>query len=64
MRPTSAAAPAVLSDAVAPFTPKTIARRVREARVHADLTQAELAEAAGVTDETISRIERGAYEPA
>ena len=37
---------------------------VRQARIKAGLTQAELAEAADVTDETISRIERGAYEPA
>lgn len=37
---------------------------VRSGRVRADLTQAALAEAAGVSDETISRIERGAYEPA
>ena len=34
------------------------------ARRRAGLTQAELAEASGVTDETISRIERGRYEPA
>ncbi len=37
---------------------------MKTARSHAGLTQAGLAEAAGVTDETISRIERGAYEPA
>lgn len=38
--------------------------RIRELRVQAGMTQAQLAEAADVTDETISRIERGAYEPA
>jgi transcriptional regulator with XRE-family HTH domain len=37
---------------------------VSVARQRAGLTQAELAEATGVTDETISRIERGRYEPA
>lgn len=36
---------------------------VRRLRSHAGLTQAQLAEAADVSDETISRIERGAYEP-
>lgn len=41
-----------------------IGRRVRQARERAGFTQAALAEAAGVTDETISRLERGAYEPA
>jgi transcriptional regulator with XRE-family HTH domain len=41
-----------------------VAARVREARARVSLTQASLAEAAGVTDETISRIERGAFEPA
>jgi transcriptional regulator with XRE-family HTH domain len=41
-----------------------LARRVSVARQRAGLTQAELAEATGVTDETISRIERGRYEPA
>ena len=41
-----------------------LARRVAAARLRAGLTQAELAEASGVTDETISRIERGRYEPA
>jgi transcriptional regulator with XRE-family HTH domain len=39
-------------------------KRVAAARLRAGLTQAELAEASGVTDETISRIERGRYEPA
>jgi transcriptional regulator with XRE-family HTH domain len=43
---------------------KAVGRRVRQARVRAGLTQARLAEAAGVTDETVSRIERGAYEAA
>ena len=41
-----------------------LAERVAAARRRAGLTQAELAEASGVTDETISRIERGRYEPA
>ena len=41
-----------------------LARRLAAARRRAGLTQAELAEASGVTDETISRIERGRYEPA
>lgn len=41
-----------------------LAKRVAAARRRAGLTQAELAEASGVTDETISRIERGRYEPA
>jgi transcriptional regulator with XRE-family HTH domain len=41
-----------------------LAKRVSAARQRAGLTQAELAEATGVTDETISRIERGRYEPA
>jgi transcriptional regulator with XRE-family HTH domain len=41
-----------------------LAERVSAARQRAGLTQAELAEATGVTDETISRIERGRYEPA
>ncbi|MHB8879551.1 MAG: helix-turn-helix transcriptional regulator [Myxococcaceae bacterium] len=36
---------------------------VRRARQQAGLTQAQLAEAAHVTDETVSRLERGAYEP-
>lgn len=42
---------------------REIGRCVRTARGRARLTQAQLAEAAGVTDETISRVERGAYEP-
>jgi transcriptional regulator with XRE-family HTH domain len=41
-----------------------LAKRVAAARLRSGLTQAELAEASGVTDETISRIERGRYEPA
>jgi transcriptional regulator with XRE-family HTH domain len=45
-------------------SPAELAKRVAAARLHAGLTQAELAEASGVTDETISRIERGRYEPA
>lgn len=43
---------------------REIGERLRRARQKAGLTQAALAEAAGVTDETISRVERGAYEPA
>jgi putative transcriptional regulator len=46
------------------FDASAVGKRVRDARVSAGLTQAGLAEAAGVTDETVSRIERGAYEPA
>lgn len=42
----------------------TVGERIRQAREHSGLTQAALAEAAGISDETISRIERGAYEPA
>jgi transcriptional regulator with XRE-family HTH domain len=41
-----------------------LARRLTTGRLRAGLTQAALAEACGVTDETISRIERGRYEPA
>jgi transcriptional regulator with XRE-family HTH domain len=41
-----------------------IGRQIRLARERAGLTQAKLAEAAGIADETVSRIERGAYEPA
>jgi len=44
--------------------PSRLARGVAAVRRRAGLTQAELAEASGVTDETISRIERGRYEPA
>jgi transcriptional regulator with XRE-family HTH domain len=46
------------------FDAKTIGKRVKSVRDRAELTQAGLAEAAGITDETVSRIERGAYEPA
>src|SRR3954469_24716140 len=41
-----------------------LAQPVACARLRSGLTQAQLAEASGVTDETISRIERGRYEPA
>jgi|GEM_PF-4837318 len=41
-----------------------IGEAVRAARDKAGLTQAGLAEAADISDETVSRIERGAYEPA
>lgn len=41
-----------------------IGRKVKAARERAGLTQAQLAEAAAITDETISRLERGAFEPA
>src|ERR1043165_8084006 len=40
-----------------------IAERVRQARSRRRLTQAQLAEATGITDETIGRIERAACEP-
>lgn len=46
------------------FDAEVLGSRVREMRARAGLTQAGLAEAAGITDETVSRIERGAYEPA
>ncbi len=46
------------------FDAAAIGKRVRDARVSAGLTQAGLAEAAAISDETVSRIERGAYEPA
>ena len=46
------------------FDTAAIGKRVRYARVSAGLTQAGLAEAAAISDETVSRIERGAYEPA
>ena len=41
-----------------------VAKRIRQARERAGLTQAQLAEAAGLSDESVSRIERGTYEPA
>jgi DNA-binding XRE family transcriptional regulator len=46
-----------------PITEK-LAEKVRELRQKKGLTQAQLAEAVDVTNETISRLERGAYEPA
>ena len=42
---------------------KALGKRVKDARLRAGMTQAGLAEAASVADETVSRIERGAYEP-
>ena len=42
---------------------KILARRVVAARTRHGLTQAALAEAVDVTNETISRIERGRFEP-
>jgi putative transcriptional regulator len=44
--------------------PRSLGRRVRQARRERGLTQSALAEAAGVTDETIGRLERGTFEPA
>ena len=41
---------------------EVIAEKVREARTAAGLSQAALAEAAHLSNETISRIERGAYD--
>jgi putative transcriptional regulator len=41
-----------------------IARRIVAARERLGLTQADLAAAAGVAKNTVSRIERGEYEPA
>ncbi|MEZ4366197.1 MAG: helix-turn-helix transcriptional regulator [Kofleriaceae bacterium] len=46
-----------------PIDKKRFGAAVKRARIKADLTQAALAEAAGVTDETVSRLERGAFEP-
>jgi transcriptional regulator with XRE-family HTH domain len=60
--PASSAAPA--SGGTRGETGADLAKRVSAARLRSGLTQAQLAEASGVTDETISRIERGRYEPA
>lgn len=44
--------------------PKRIGTRVRAARVRAGFkSQAAFAEALGVSDETVGRVERGAFEP-
>ena len=40
-----------------------VAGRLKRLRAAVRMTQAELAVAAGVTDETVSRAERGAFEP-
>lgn len=66
----SAAPPAPASSSVSSSggtrgeTGADLAKRVAAARLRSGLTQAQLADASGVTDETISRIERGRYEPA
>jgi transcriptional regulator with XRE-family HTH domain len=49
---------------MAAFDAKEVGQRVKALRQAQELTQSALAEAAGVTDETISRLERGTYEPA
>ena len=43
--------------------PRQIGARVRAIRGKTGLTQADLAEACGLSAETIGRLERGAYEP-
>jgi len=60
----SASSSAAASAAARSEAGTELARRVAAARLRSGLTQAQLAEASGVTDETISRIERGRYEPA
>ncbi len=40
-----------------------IGGRIRTARLAADLTQARLAESAGIEVQSLSRLERGEYEP-
>lgn len=45
------------------FSREQFAETVRENRKMAGLSQAALAEAVGVSTETISRLERGAFEP-
>jgi putative transcriptional regulator len=46
-----------------PIDRRSLAKSLRAARERADLTQAALADLVGVSTETISRIERGAFEP-
>ncbi len=55
--------PARTRRAPAPPTQPELRNRVREIRQELGLTQAELAEAAGVTRQTIIAIERGGYVP-
>lgn len=43
--------------------PRSLGARVRVVRQRAGLSQAQLAERAGVANETISRLERGSFEP-
>jgi DNA-binding XRE family transcriptional regulator len=46
-----------------PIDRRQLAKSLRAARERADLTQSALADIVGVSTETISRIERGAFEP-
>jgi transcriptional regulator with XRE-family HTH domain len=46
-----------------PLDRTRLGRAVKAARQRAKLTQAELAERAAVSDETVGRLERGAFEP-
>lgn len=45
------------------MTTETLRNRLKLARVERDLTQAELADAVGVTRQTIGLIEGGGYNP-
>jgi putative transcriptional regulator len=54
---------AVFVGLMAGIDPKELGRLVKQARESARLTQAQLAELTGVSDETIRRIELGKYEP-
>ena len=47
-----------------PIDREMLAYNLREARQSQGLSQAALAERVGVSTETVSRFERGAYEPA
>jgi putative transcriptional regulator len=46
-----------------PVSPEELAKRLKEARVAAGLTQAELADAVGVAQSAICGWENGDYEP-
>lgn len=45
------------------LNPDTVGVRLRQARKGAGMTQAELAERAGIETQSLSRLERGDYEP-